>query len=180
MLQDFTNRVNGARMWPSSRAYPLEEKPLEQSQGLFRRLHVEKLLHDLSAGRTPQGLERDAGVGKLRQIHVQDGKCPLRSETDPGRPPRARRFQPEGPGPMPDHVRARLNRMAAGFLPQNAVAETEYEIDASIGEDPVPFVVSRRPLEQPNALDKFLEPRHRLAFTQLHGYIPPLGLWPTG
>jgi hypothetical protein len=72
---------------------------------------------------------------------------------------------------MPDHASARLNRVAGGYLPQNAVAETEYEIDASIGEDPVPFVAMRWPLEQPNALDEFLESRHRLAFTQLHVFV---------
>jgi len=48
---------------------------------------------------------------------------------------------------MPDHACARLNRMAGSYLPQNAVAETKYEIDASIGEDPVPFVAMRWPLE---------------------------------
>ena len=72
---------------------------------------------------------------------------------------------------MPDHRSARLNRMARSYLPQNAVAETKYEIDTSIGEDPVPFAAMRWPLEQPNALDEFLEPRHRLAFTQLHVFV---------
>jgi len=62
ILEDFANRANGARMGSSGRGYPLEEKRLEQSQGLFRGLHVEKLLHDLLAGTTPQGLERNAGV----------------------------------------------------------------------------------------------------------------------
>ena len=80
---------------------------------------------------------------------------------------------------MPDHGSPRLKRMAGGLLPQDAVAETKYEIDASIGEDPVPFMAIGWPLEQPNALDEFLESRHRLAFTQLHGDIPSLGLWPT-
>jgi len=61
-LEDFANRANGARVGSSGRCYPLEEKSLEQSQGLFRGLYLEKLLHDLSAGATPQGLERDAGV----------------------------------------------------------------------------------------------------------------------
>jgi len=75
---------------------------------------------------------------------------------------------------MPDHASARLNRMAGGYLPQNTVAETKYEIDTSIGKDPVPFVAMRRPLEQPNALDEFLESHHRLGFTQLHVCIPPL------
>jgi hypothetical protein len=171
MLEDFANRANGAGMGSSSRGYPLEEKPLEQSQGFFGSVHVEELLHDLPAGTTPQSLERDAGVRYLCQIHAQNGKRPLRSETDPRRPPGARRLQPEGPGHMPDHASARLNRMAGDYLPQNAVAETKYEIDASIGEDPVPFVAMRRPLEQPNALDEFLESRHRLAFTQLHVFV---------
>ena len=72
---------------------------------------------------------------------------------------------------MPDHASARLNRMAGGCLPQNAVAETKYKIDASIGEDPVPFVAMGWPLEQPNALDEFLESRHRLGFTQLHIFV---------
>jgi len=74
---------------------------------------------------------------------------------------------------MPDHASAGLDRMAGGYPPQNAVAEAKYEIDASIGEDPVPFVAMRWPLEQPNALDEFIESRHRLAFTQLHVRIPP-------
>jgi len=81
---------------------------------------------------------------------------------------------------MSDHGGAWLNRMAGGFLPEDAVAETNYEIDASIGEDPVPFVAMRWPFEKPNALDEFLESRHRLAFTELHGCIPSLGLSPTG
>jgi hypothetical protein len=72
---------------------------------------------------------------------------------------------------MPDHASARLNRMAGGYLPQNAVAETKYEIDASVGEDPVPFVAMRWPLEQPNTLDEFLESRYRLGFTQLHVFV---------
>ena len=80
---------------------------------------------------------------------------------------------------MPDHASARLNRMAGGYLPQNAVAETKYEIDASIGEDPVPFVAMRWPLEQPNALDEFLESCYRLAFTQLHVLYPAPRLRPT-
>jgi len=61
--------------------------------------------------------------------------------------------------------------MAVVYPPQNAVAETKYEIDASIGEDPVPFVAMGWPLEQPNALDEFLESRYRLAFTQLHVFV---------
>jgi len=81
---------------------------------------------------------------------------------------------------VPDHACARLNRMPGGFPPQNAVAETKYEVDASIGEDPVPFVAMRWPLEQPNALDEFIEPRHRLAFTQFHVRIPPLACGLTG
>ena len=80
---------------------------------------------------------------------------------------------------MPDHASARLNRMAGGYLPQNAVAETEYDIDASIGEDAVPFVAMRGSLEQPHALDEFLESSHRLAFTQLHVLYPGPRLWPT-
>ena len=75
---------------------------------------------------------------------------------------------------MPDHASARLNRMAGGYLPENAVAETKYEIDASIGEDPVPFVAMRWPLEQPDALDEFLESRHRIEFTQLHVFVSRL------
>lgn len=72
---------------------------------------------------------------------------------------------------MPNHASARLHRMAGGDLPQNAVAEAKYEIDASIGEDPVPFVAMRGPLEQPNALDEFLESGYRLAFPQLHVFV---------
>ena len=75
---------------------------------------------------------------------------------------------------MPDHASARLNRAAGGHLPQDAVAETEYEIDASIGEDPVPFVAVRWPLEQPNAFDEFLESRDRFGFTQLHVFVSRL------
>jgi hypothetical protein len=60
---------------------------------------------------------------------------------------------------MPDHTSARLNRTAGGYLPQNAVAEPKYDIDAPIGEDPVPFVAMRWPFEQPNALDEFIESR---------------------
>jgi len=52
-LEDFANRANSARMGSSGRGDPLEEKSLEQSQGLFGGLYVEKLLHDLSAGATP-------------------------------------------------------------------------------------------------------------------------------
>ena len=80
---------------------------------------------------------------------------------------------------MPDHASARLNRTAGGYLPQNAVAETKYDIDASIGEDPVPFVAMRWPLEQPNALDELIKSWQRLAFTQLHIRNLTPSLWPT-
>src|SRR5258706_12298885 len=172
-LEDFANRANGARMGSSGRGDPLEEEPLEQSQGLFRGLHVEKLFHDLLAGTTPHGLERDAGVRQLRQIHVQDGKRAIRSETNPCRLPGARRLQPERLGHVPDPAGARLNRMAGGWLHRNAAAQTKYEIDASIGEHQVPFVAMGWPLEQPNALDEFLESRHRLGFPPLHYFRSP-------
>ena len=62
ILEDFANRANGAGMGSTGRGHPLEEKPLEQSQGFVWTGHVQELLHDLPAGTAPQRLERDAGV----------------------------------------------------------------------------------------------------------------------
>jgi len=91
----------------------------------------------------PHGLERDAGVRQLRQIHVQDGKRALRSETNPCV------FQGPSASTREAGTYARSRWRAAephggGCLLRRG-RRNKYEIDASIGEDPVPFVAMDGP-----------------------------------